>query len=241
MKTRLPFISVVVPAFNEEKYIGLTLDSLRRQEYPKEKFELIVSDDKSTDKTAEVARKYGAKVVFCGKHRIGANRNNGARASSKQAEIIAFVDADAVVPPQWLRAVARAFRNERVVLVQGPVQPASNGRPCSAWMRLFLDAYFKLMIAFGMPSGPGSNYCVRKSAFNKVGGFPEDAVTGEDLALAKKLLKHGKAVFADDAFLYVSDRRVRKWGVAKYLWFHLSNSLRFALSGKASEEYENVR
>jgi glycosyltransferase involved in cell wall biosynthesis len=58
------FISVVVPALNEEKYVGKCLSSLRAQSYPRELYEIIVVDNASTDRTAEIARGFGVKVVY---------------------------------------------------------------------------------------------------------------------------------------------------------------------------------
>ena len=73
------FISVVVPALNEEKYIGHCLSSLRAQHYPRELYEIIVVDNASTDRTAEIARRFGLKVVFEPQRGVGRARHRGAQ------------------------------------------------------------------------------------------------------------------------------------------------------------------
>ncbi|MGF3585520.1 MAG: glycosyltransferase [Thermoplasmatota archaeon] len=98
-----PKISLVIPAYNEEKYIRPTLESVKRakslyEDSMKEKVEVIVVDNDSTDKTVEIAKEYGCKVVRFKKHNIAAVRNAGAKKAN--GEYIAFVDADSSIIPE---------------------------------------------------------------------------------------------------------------------------------------------
>ncbi|HNT89861.1 MAG TPA: glycosyltransferase family A protein, partial [Candidatus Hydrogenedentes bacterium] len=93
--------SVVIPAHNEEAVIALCLRSLEAMDYPRERYEVIVVDDASTDRTAEIAREFGARVITEKCASIAAVRNRGAREA--RGEIIAHLDADMIVDPLWLK------------------------------------------------------------------------------------------------------------------------------------------
>src|SRR3990170_4121965 len=99
-------ISVVIPAFNEEKLFPQCLESLKNQNYAG-KCEVIVVDNASTDSTARVAGEFGAKVVFCPRRGVVYARQAGAQVAS--GDIIVQGDADTVYPKDWLSRIARHF------------------------------------------------------------------------------------------------------------------------------------
>src|SRR5690348_1554215 len=106
------FISVVIPAFNEEAYIGPTLASLNRAKASLEiqaslTAEIIVVDNASHDSTANVARALGATVTAERQHNIAKVRNSGARLSA--GDVLVFVDADTVVPDELLSRIVEAM------------------------------------------------------------------------------------------------------------------------------------
>src|SRR5262249_51257208 len=108
-----PVLSFVIPAHNEERYIGATLASvLASAREVGEPFEVIVVDDASTDRTAEIAREHGAKVVPVAHRQISTTRNAGARAA--RGEVLFFVDADTLTNPAVVRAALKALRNGAV-------------------------------------------------------------------------------------------------------------------------------
>lgn len=110
-------VSIIIPAYNEEKDIKDVLDSISKQTYPKEKIETIVIDDKSTDKTVEIAKKYPVKIIK-GKHKgVGAARNLGIKNS--KGEIIFFVDADQVLDKNYVKEIVNIFRDKNVAGVSG--------------------------------------------------------------------------------------------------------------------------
>ena len=89
-------ISFVVPAYNEERLIGATLDAIHAAAREiAEPYEVVVANDASTDNTAGVARTHGARVVDCHHRQIARVRNTGARATT--GEILIFVDADTII------------------------------------------------------------------------------------------------------------------------------------------------
>ena len=90
--SNLPFVSIVIPALNSEATMGKCLQSIKSLNYPEKKYEIVVVDNGSADMTAEIAKKYGARVLYKPDKKIGALRNCGAKVSL--GEIIACTDSD---------------------------------------------------------------------------------------------------------------------------------------------------
>src|SRR5438132_10817488 len=109
--------SVIIPAYNEEQYLPRLLESIEiaRSNYSggSEQIEVIVADNDSNDRTAEVAAAHGARVVHVAKRRIAAARNGGAHAA--HGEILCFIDADSAVHPQTFNEVDRAMKTGRYI------------------------------------------------------------------------------------------------------------------------------
>ena len=103
-------ISFVIPAWNEESVLGPTLEAVRvAARQLAEPSEVIVADDSSTDRTAEIARQHGARVVTVQHRQISATRNAGARAA--QGDLLIFIDADTIVTPEVVRAAVETVRS----------------------------------------------------------------------------------------------------------------------------------
>ncbi len=102
----LPFVSVVIPAYNEETYLLSCLESIKRQDYAAE-YEVIVVDNASNDSTAKIARDWGAKVVYESKRSPACARQKGAEVA--KGKIIAFIDADTRAPAHWLSTIVWRF------------------------------------------------------------------------------------------------------------------------------------
>ena len=110
---RASLLSIVIPAYNEEAVLEQTLRTLLASvEAIGAPYEVIVVDDASTDRTAEIARSFGVAVVSINLRKISAVRNAGARAA--QGEMLIFVDADTLVPPEALASAVEAFQQGAV-------------------------------------------------------------------------------------------------------------------------------
>jgi glycosyltransferase involved in cell wall biosynthesis len=232
-------ISVVIPSFNEEKYIGRLLRSLEKQSF--KNFEIIVADGGSTDRTRKIASKFPRVRIVIEKRRgIGIGRNAGAHAA--RGKIIVFIDADTTASENLLKSYNAAFKEKDIVAATGPILPLEK---TSEMMKLgfeFVSVLFvKSSILIGKPSIIGSNFAIRKSTFDKIGGFDERFVTYEDYDLSLRIRKIGRIGYLNDAVVYTSIRRVKKWGMLNFFCYHTGNILRYNLLKKPLEKYDPVR
>jgi len=221
------FVSVVIPAHNEERYLGACLQALQVQSYPRTQFEVIVVDNASTDATPEIARQFGAMVVTEPRMGIGRARQRGAKAA--QGEILASTDADTIVPPDWLERIAPAFqRDHELGAVFGPFRYGDG----TAFEKVFLwYLYLGLMMALhalGVSCFSGNNYAVRREAFWKAGGCNVSLPAGEDVDLSWRLSTVTKVAFDRGLVVRTSARR-RGEGYGRILWRTVRSGLRVIL------------
>lgn len=227
MSLKLPFISVVVPAYNEDDFLPRCLDSVIQQDYAG-RYEIIVVDNASTDKTAEVASRYGVKVVFEGRRSPAWARQRGLLEA--QGEIMAFVDADTIVPRNWLTTMARRFvLDHRIVSVTGPHSYFDSGRFVRVvsyvvnFLGITVDHLFRRIARKGGPLW-ASNCAVRRQALLEVGGFDTTKkFRGEDCELSLKLKEKGKLSLLPGLFVQTSSRRFRTEGILSAYWNYLIN------------------
>ncbi|MBN2067834.1 MAG: glycosyltransferase [Candidatus Diapherotrites archaeon] len=207
-------ISVIVPAYNEEKTIAACLKSVLSQGIPRQEYEVIVSDSSSTDKTVQVAEKYADKVLKCKKVSAGYGRNHGAKKA--KGNILAFIDADSIAGPNWLEGIKEEFEKEGIVAATGPFRALEKD---SLLERLFYSGWSieaRVTTMVGFPLLAGFNIAVQKSAFEKAGCFNEENMTCEDYDLSLKLKKLGKIGFNNKIFTLTSTRNIREGGIIKY-------------------------
>ncbi len=113
-----PKVTVAIPAYNEEKTIAATIDSVLALDYPKEKLEIIVVDDGSTDNTLQIIKQYGGKGVKI------FHKENGGKGSAlnfalakANGEFFTCLDADSFVDPDCLKKMLGYFENKQVMAV----------------------------------------------------------------------------------------------------------------------------
>ena len=209
-------ISVVIPAYNEEKYIGGCLDELITSA-GKDIFEIIVVDNASTDHTAQVAKKYkGVKVVR--EARKGLTRARQAGLMAAKGDLIAYIDADTHVKPGWFARVKKEFeKNPRLVCLSAPY----NLYDVYKWKRVLVWSWwnflayptYKLLMQYMVL---GANFVAKRSVLLKIGGFDENvAFYGEDTNIARRLHKVGKVKFLRKALVNSSARRIEAEGVLR--------------------------
>ena len=206
------FISVVIPAYNEERCLGRCLQALRAQSYPVSRFEIIVVDNGSTDATADIARRFGACIVPEPRKGVARARQTGFEAA--RGEIIASTDADTTVPVFWLARIAAHFEADPDLgAVYGPVY-WPDGRPVEQ-LALRYPATWVLWASnrVGRSLWWGSNFAMRREVFYAAGGFPVDWPSGEDTDLSLRVSRIATVRFDPDLTVHASSRRLREsWG-----------------------------
>ena len=217
----LPYVSVVIPAYNEEIFLSLCLESIKKQDYAAE-YEVIVVDNASTDNTAKIARDRGAKVVYESKRSPACARQKGAEVAT--GEIIAFIDADTQAPPCWLSTIVSRFvREPEMVVISGPYAYCDAGRIARLasygnFISIIIDQIFRKVLNKGSAIW-GCNFAVRRSALLEVGGFDTSIrFYGEEYELSLRLKKAGKGGVIPRLFVLTSARRLKRIGVVNQYW-----------------------
>ena len=245
MSLKLPFISVVIPAYNEEGFLPLCLGSLTQQKYAGG-YEIIVVDNASADRTAEVASGFGAKVVFEGRRSPAWARQRGLLEA--KGEIVAFIDADTIAPRNWLSTMAQRFvLNPRIVSVTGPHAYFDTTPPFRVisyvinFLVITLDHFFRRITRKGGPLW-GSNFAVRRQTLFEVGGFDTSKkFRGEDYELSLCLKEKGKSSLILSLFVQTSSRRLKREGIWSAYWNYIINYFSMLLYRQsASERLEDL-
>jgi glycosyltransferase involved in cell wall biosynthesis len=180
--------SVIIPAYNEAEFLPRLLDSIEvaKSNYSggPEAVEVIVADNLSTDRTAEVAAARGARVVTVAKRRIAAARNGGGRAA--RGEIVCFIDADSALHPQTFNAIDRAIESGRYVA--GSTGLTLERKSLGLLVTYCLGA--PLVLITGMDAGV--HFC-RRADFEAIGGYDESRLYAEDLMFLMALRRLGQS------------------------------------------------
>ena len=210
-------ISVIIPAFNEEKYLPATLDAVRRASGGDGEFEIIVVDNDSTDDTRGTAIRSGAKVAGELRHNISAVRNTGAGAA--RGEVLVFIDADTAVRPGVFERIGDAMADPRCLGGSVDVEYEEFGR--RKWMRWFLLLEQWVGRRLGWRQG-ALQFC-RSSVFRELGGYDETIFVGEDIEFhwrLEKLAKRsgGRTAFIEEPKVLTSSRRFERMGLLRLLF-----------------------
>lgn len=194
-------ISFVVPAYNEERLIGATLDAIHAAAREiGQPYELIVANDASTDSTAAIAREHRASVVDCHHHQIARVRNTGAAAST--GDVLIFVDADTLISSAVvgasLDAIARGAAGGGATLHVEGLLPW--------WGPPLLWAVGESMRV--MRWAAGCYVFVTRTAFTAVGGFDERIFASEEIFFSQALKRVGRVVILREQVV-TSGRKLR--------------------------------
>lgn len=193
-----PLLSIIIPAHNSESTIKRCILSLISQSYPREKFEIIVIDDGSKDKTVEMAKGSGANVITVTPCTVSHARNKGVE--NARANLLAFIDSDCEAKNGWIETIIGEL--PKVHAMTGPVE---NGNPQSkiAWSEYFIEfgGFHEFKKRSYVRFFPGCNGACTKEAFLKAGGF-KDLRISEDVLFGESLREAGMNV------LFVPNARI---------------------------------
>jgi len=233
-------LSVIIPTFNEEKYIATTLQSLAEQTY--RDFELIVKDGLSADSTVEIAREYADLIVSKADVSIGDARNQGVRCA--EGEVLVFVDADTTLNRDALALIAEDFKQYDIVLLLPKFGPREEDvrflprtkKQASRFLVGFENYWRKYVDKFC----GGMCMPVDSSTFKRIGGFDRRLRCSEDIELSYRLRKAGTVLCDYRVKAYFSIRRFLLSGYVKTLRNYGLNTLRMHMS-VLQPEYESFR
>lgn len=187
-----PLVSFVIPARNEEKAIGVCLDSIINLNCDRGWWECLLVDNGSLDATAEIGKAKGAQVFSLPSVTVSALRNAGARKA--RGEFLAFIDADCVVDKDWLTNALACLRDSNVACVGShPGIPED----CSWVQETWALQNRSAEAVEDVDWLPSMNILVRKSAFMEVGGFNDLLTTCEDVDFCYRLKRKGYRIISN--------------------------------------------
>lgn len=201
---KIPLITVVVPAFNEEKYLRHCLESLRKQNY-KSSYETIVVDNNSTDKTPQVAKEFGAKVISEKKQGYVFALKRGM--DEAKGEIIAVTDADCEVAPNWLEEIAKVFKDKKIIGLTGNCRLSSPSKSFEDVSHIMFHFFLVGTFRMRKPNMNGLNCAIRRDVYKRIGGIDTRFTMSPDVDLGMRLKKYGKVVYLKDLIVSTSARR----------------------------------
>jgi len=208
MTKTAPFISVVIPAYNEENYLGDCLKSLLNQSLKPSEYEIIVIDNHSTDKTAQIARQFKVKLATELRRSVVLARQKGVDKS--QGEIIVSADADTFYPSDYLQTIKNTFRdNSKVIAASGWLYFYDSSPFYNISHALTQQFNYFLFRKTGkFPLVFAANLAFRKDALAKIGGYPTYLPElGDQQYLIFNFQKIGKVIINKKMRCFTSARR----------------------------------
>lgn len=229
---RLP-LSIIIPTFNEEKYLPLLLQSIQEQTIlPKE---IIVADAFSKDKTREIAQNFGCRLVDGGLPAKA--RNNGATAAKE--ETLLFLDADVVLPSFFLEETFQEMKKRHLDIASCFLTPTSKLKRDRLLYQL-TNQYLKLTQKFHSHI-QGVCIFIEKGLHQRIGGFDESLLLAEDHDYAQKVKKIGNFGYLRCYKIPVSPRRLSKEGRIRLALKYVSMELYLIFLGKIKKNFFNYK
>ncbi len=207
-------LSIIIPALNEEKYLPELLKGLKEQKF--KDYEIIIADGGSVDRTAEIAKEFGCKVVKGGLPAKG--RNNGAEVA--KGDLFLFMDADNKIGYEtFLQDLINEFKRRKLKVASFPIYP--NGTRFDKFAYWVYNMWVKISQNF-LPHATNS-ILVTKEIHKKIGGFDEEIKLAEDHDYVRRAKKYGRFGFIEIKPILTSSRRFEKKGRIKtYLKYILA-------------------
>lgn len=245
----LPFVSVVFAAYNEEKVVAKTIASLKDSDYPASRFEVIVVNDGSSDRTLEILRECARAWPT---HLIVINKQNGGKSAAintgveeARGEVVVTLDADTIFHTDTIRLLSRHFagntHGKQIGAVAGHVKVGNRGNILTWWQSLeYMSGICVTRVAEGALDAisivPGACSAWRRSALMEIGGFSESTLAEDADAtlmlhrLGYRVVQEYKAIAeteAPESIVALAKQRKRwVYGNIQALWKHRAVLLR---------------
>jgi glycosyltransferase involved in cell wall biosynthesis len=239
-----PALSIVIPAYNEENYLGPCLAAILREiERTEARVEVLVVDNASTDDTPLIAQAH-AGVMVVREPEKGLTRARQRGLISTSAPLVAYVDADTRMPEGWIAAALAAFKNDpKLVCLSGPYHyhDATLSTRVSNWLYWRVLAYPAYLTLGYMATG--ANFVIHRDTMESIGGFDTSiAFYGEDTNIARRLHARGKVLFKLSFIMPTSARRLAHEGTLATGYHYVLNFLSMAFLGRPlTHEYKDIR
>lgn len=220
--SKLPFVSIVIIAYNEEQYIGRLFESIKRQDYPE--YEVILVDDHSTDRTVVIAKGFESDLPLqvVQKDIRGASRSRNFGATFAKGEVMLFLDADVVMPERFIAENIGVFREDKLSVATVDFIPESENKFDK--FTIFIYRLWLKAVQYFNPRGIGFCLFVSKDLHKNI-LFDETIVMSEDFDYVRRAARHGKFRIISKAPIIVSWRRFQKENrfllILKYIIFEL--------------------
>ncbi|MGD0486687.1 MAG: mycofactocin biosynthesis glycosyltransferase MftF [Syntrophorhabdales bacterium] len=190
-----PTVTVIIPTKDRRDELAECLESITRQDYPKEKIELIVVDDGSRDGTADLVRTFPCRLLVNTEGR-GQSYCRNLAAGEANGEILAFIDSDCVAGSAWLREIVPYFRWDKVGAVGGYVDGYFHTSALDRYEKAFSPLHMGKHVLYdnGSPSTfytPTCNLLVRRRVYMETGGIDERMSVGEDVDFCWRMRRRG--------------------------------------------------
>lgn len=197
-----PLVSIIIPIFNEERYIEKCLQSVINLDWPKERMEIIVVDNGSTDSSVEIVKTIlstfeNKRIVIKNSGTIASVRNHGWHISN--GSVLAFLDGDSVVEKNWLKLGLQLLYSKETISCVGFA--SAPPLPGSSWTEMtwsLISSSGKRKGTQFVPWLSSFNLIVRRSCFEYIDGFDESLTTCEDSDLGNRLNKTSLLIFSDE-------------------------------------------
>ena len=229
-------ISIIVPAYNEEKYLYRCLEALVNQDFDKDKYEIILVNNNSADKTKEIALSF-KKVKVIDEPRQGCVHALIKGCKEARGKIFLFTDADSTAPKDWVSKYCKLYQTEKVVCASGP----GRFRPIIWQTILFIEpSLYIIGIITSLASG--FNLSIRRKTYFEFGGFNPNINFNADTYLQIKAKRLGKVIFLKNNFVITSNRHYKNLISISYILKGLTNFLCLFLFKKTLfYEFGNIR
>jgi len=208
-------LSIIIPTLNEENYLPILLDSIRNQGF--KDLEIIIADAGSKDKTIEIAKGFGCKIIKGGLPARG--RNEGAKVA--RGNLFLFLDADTILPEDFFEKALKEFKERNLDIASFCLEAKTK----SKFKKFLFDAFYNLpiLILEKILAHGAQAILVKKEIFEKVGGFDEEIKFAEDHSFMRKAKKFGKFGILRTVRVFSSLRRFEREGFIKtYLKYLLA-------------------
>jgi glycosyltransferase involved in cell wall biosynthesis len=218
-------ISIVIPAHNEEAHVGRCIESILAHG-GEDVCEIIVVDNASTDRTAQVAAAF-AKVRVVHEPKKGSNSARQRGFLEAAGDLVAFLDADSRISDRWLHVLRSEFAaHPGMVCLSGPYRYEGISPIAFFWTWYVWGTTSRLAQFFTGHMIAGTNFVAKREALEKIGGFDTSIpFYGDDVNLGRRLGKVGPMRFVGRFFVYTSGRRIAEYGLLKINWIYGMNYL----------------